>query len=456
MRRLTGNRYQPTLEAFEDRCCPTTVSASGGIVTITGDGTNGGNNTVTIRQDDATNTLRVTYDAMVVTGYRLSGGRFDPFTGRYLPARLITITGPGVWSQSFTSSTISAINVSLGDFNDTVTYDLVSNLDHAKTLTINLGNQTNRANINLDANGAHDLHANLKIDVTGGIHGDELYVNQANLASPRPAVNIDAGDLLRLNLNGGSGADDLRVDYRGMVSGHIDLRVLGGAGADVGQVNATAVTGSFGSAYTSFDMVNPVSFDAVIESGSLLGIVPAPVQTAPQYSITVNRTGLTAADIDALEETLRNLDPDPAHEGIGWLPSEFWYDSVSGAIGYMGQGTNTFAPAGLQLPAMVADVSGGITNVFVNGREIVQTELNFLQGLVGTIPPDTYYLHNDGTAGLIRNGIEQPPIPGNLIQIAQAQGNPQRPGIFSTYDLTGISVLSDGNFIGILDADGRY
>jgi hypothetical protein len=455
MRSLSCNRYRPTLEGLEDRCCPSTVSVSGSTLTITGDGTNGGNNTVTIRQDDATDTLRVSYDATLTIGYRLTGGRFDPFTGRWIPPRFVPITAPGTLSQNFTSSTISAINVSLGDFDDIVTYDLVSDLSHAKTLTINLGNQTNRANINLDANGAHSLHANLKIDVTGGIHRDELWVNQANLASAR-AVNIDAGDLLRLNLNGGGGVDDLRVDYRGVVSGHIDLRVLGGAGVDVGHVTGTALAGSFGSAYTSFDNVNEVPFEAVIESGSLLGIVPAPVQTAPLYSITVNRTGLTAADIEVLEETLRNLDPTGV--GIGWLPSEFWYDSVSGATGYMGQGTNTFAPAGLALPPMVSNVSGGTTGVFVNGRQIVQTELNFLQGLLGPIAPGTYYLHNDGIAGIILpDGSEsQPPYQWNLIQIAQAQGNPQRPGIFSTYDLTGISVLSDGNFLGILDADGRY
>ena len=34
---------------------------------------------------------------------------------------------------------------------------------------------------------------------------------------------------------------------------------------------------------------------------------------------------------------------------------------------------------------------------------------------------------------------------GNLIQVALANGNQARPGPFSTYDLTGISVLSDGS-----------
>jgi hypothetical protein len=451
--RLACNRFRPTLETFEDRLCPSTVSASGGVVTITGDGTNGGSNTVTVRQDDATDTLRVTYDATITAIVGFRPGRFDPFTGRYIPPRFITVSQTINLSQNFVSSSISAINVSLGDFNDSFTYNLVADLNHAKTMTVNLGHQNNRANINLDSGGAHTLHANLKIDVTGGSHRDELYVNQANLATPQN-VNIDAGDLLRLNLDGGSGSDDLRVDYRGVVSGHIDLRAVGGLGVDSGHVNGRAVAGSFGSAYTYFDNVNEVPFDAVIDSGSLLGIVSGPVQTAPTYSITVNRTGLTAADIQVLEQTLRNLDPTGV--GIGWLPAEFWYDSVSGATGYMGRGTNTFAPAGLTLPPMVADVSGGATNVLVNGRELVQTELDFLQSLVGPIAPGTYYLHNDGWAGsILPDGSEGDPL-ANLIQIAQALGNPQRPGIFSTYDLTGISVLSDGNFLGILDADGRY
>jgi hypothetical protein len=175
----------------------------------------------------------------------------------------------------------------------------------------------------------------------------------------------------------------------------------------------------------------------------------------------VNGVGLSRLDLQSLEQQLRMLDPTQA--GLRWLPGQFWYDPVSGAVGLMGQGTSGFLPAGLDLggPLPVdASYSPGTahTGVFVNGREITQHELDFLGQLISLAPPggitlgngDSYAILPDGTA----YNVTDPGHSVNLITLAGQLGHQPHSGPLSTYDLTGISVLSDGTFIGILEHDG--
>jgi hypothetical protein len=129
------------------------------------------------------------------------------------------------------------------------------------------------------------------------------------------------------------------------------------------------------------------------------------------------------------------------------LPSEFWYDTVSGAVGLMGQGTSAFVPAGLDLggplPADASYTPGAAhTGVFVNGREITQQELDFLNQLI-YFAPGSYVILNDGTA----YDVTDPTQSVNLIDLATQQGYHPHSGPLSHYDLTGISVLSDGDFL---------
>ena len=109
----TDDRIEEQLgKMFEDRTewdfdgRGVTFDSEAGVVTITGDGTNGGSNTVTIRQDDATDTLRVTYDATITAIVGFRPGRFDPFTGRYIPPRFITVSQAINLSQNFVSSSL--------------------------------------------------------------------------------------------------------------------------------------------------------------------------------------------------------------------------------------------------------------------------------------------------------------------------------------------------------------
>jgi hypothetical protein len=178
--------------------------------------------------------------------------------------------------------------------------------------------------------------------------------------------------------------------------------------------------------------------------GTVGAVVTGPEQTG---TVIVNNVTLSPADLQNLEQRLRALSSDGV--GVHSLPSRFWYDPVSGAAGLPGEGTEAFLPAGLQLGGpLPADASNGTSGVFVNGRQITTNELAFLQKLVGTIPAGRYFIRANGDAG-----PEGGNVAVNLIQLAHQQGQRPPSSVFSTYDLTGISVLGDGNFIGVLGND---
>ena len=86
-------------------------------------------------------------------------------------------------------------------------------------------------------------------------------------------------------------------------------------------------------------------------------------------------------------------------------------------------------------------------------------ELTFLEHLINSpIPPGHYFLHANGDAGVINPDGSEGPVLVNLVQLARNQGGSNRagntrPGPFSTYDLTGVAVLSDNS---ILDATGEW
>jgi hypothetical protein len=153
--------------------------------------------------------------------------------------------------------------------------------------------------------------------------------------------------------------------------------------------------------------------------------------------VLVNGQPLSRATIHAL-----------AQIGVQARPGSFWYDNVSGATGVSGLGTLGFIPAGLGLGGpLQADASNGTSGVFINGRQATTGEVAFLQALTGAaIPPGRYFLDANGNAG-----PEGGPVAVNLIQSANQRG---RQSPLTTYDRTGISVLADGSFVGVLDHDG--
>jgi hypothetical protein len=101
-------------------------------------------------------------------------------------------------------------------------------------------------------------------------------------------------------------------------------------------------------------------------------------------------------------------------------------------------------PLGGPLPA---DISGGGTGIFINGRELHPVDVAGLTQLVGQVMPGRYWLDAQGYAGL-----EGQPAITNLFQVAQ-QLYQQNGGVGENYGggagaysnpRTGIGILTDG------------
>jgi hypothetical protein len=96
----------------------------------------------------------------------------------------------------------------------------------------------------------------------------------------------------------------------------------------------------------------------------------------------------------------------------------YWYDPVCGAFGAWGGPVLVILPAGLKLGGPVpANASGTGSGVFVNGRELHNFDVLYLQHLLGPIQPGRYFTDAYGNAGL-----EGGPILVNLLQAAQVKG----------------------------------
>jgi hypothetical protein len=183
---------------------------------------------------------------------------------------------------------------------------------------------------------------------------------------------------------------------------------------------------------------HPVPLPPPVPGGTLPGGVGTAGPTTATDAVLVNGQPLSPATVQGLLQF-----------GVQARPGSYWYDNRSGAAGFTGQGTLGFIPAGLDLGGpLQADASNGTSGVFINGRQATLGEVAFLQSVTGfTIPPGRYFLDANGDAG-----VEGGPVAVNLLQLANQRG---RSSPLTTYDRTGISVLADGNFVGVLDHEGN-
>ena len=107
---------------------------------------------------------------------------------------------------------------------------------------------------------------------------------------------------------------------------------------------------------------------------------------------------------------------------IGRIPDgEYWYDPKTGASGRWGGPALAFLPAGLELggavpPNASGGGQGGLTGVFVNGREVHPVDVAGFQSLVGAVLPGRWWVDASGNYGL-----EGGPALGNLVAMAQAR-----------------------------------
>lgn len=166
--------------------------------------------------------------------------------------------------------------------------------------------------------------------------------------------------------------------------------------------------------------------------------------------VVINQVTLDAETLQALDQYLQRQTPD----------GRYWYDPTSGLWGYEGGPVAGALDANLQLGGPLrADASGGDTGVFINGRELHETDVAGLQGLFGQVAPGRYWLNDSGIGG-----VENQPASFDLVAAVQqqqqamqgvAQPPPQqRSSVLSSYDLTGLAVIGDDSGpVGIIGSD---
>ena len=123
-------------------------------------------------------------------------------------------------------------------------------------------------------------------------------------------------------------------------------------------------------------------------------------------NITVNEARLTPYTIRLLSEDF----------GYTVQDGEYWYDSYSGAWGLKDGPIAGFIRPNLNIGGpLQEDASGVGTSVFLNGRELHQQDLHYLQSILGSIGPGRYWLDARGYFGYEGN-----PPSTNIIQIAHS------------------------------------
>ncbi|HTQ73611.1 MAG TPA: hypothetical protein VMI74_04945 [Burkholderiales bacterium] len=112
---------------------------------------------------------------------------------------------------------------------------------------------------------------------------------------------------------------------------------------------------------------------------------------AAETQIVVNAVPLTAETV----RKLQRIYPVPIR------PGRYWYDGISGAWGFEGDGI-----AGQMLPGLAlggrlrADASRGTSGIFINGRQITMSERAYLERTCRTrTVPGRYWVNARGVGG---------------------------------------------------------
>ncbi len=164
----------------------------------------------------------------------------------------------------------------------------------------------------------------------------------------------------------------------------------------------------------------------------------AVAQAGATRAVFINRNRLPTDTLQMLESLFQVRVPD----------GRYWYDATSGGWGQEGGPTIGFTVAGLPIGGpLPANISGGTTGVYVNGRQLPAQDLAGLQQLVGPIAPGRYWLDGQGYAG-----SEGGPPVANLRALA-SQLSRMGTGVNERYGggaaaygnlNTGIGVITDG------------
>jgi hypothetical protein len=163
--------------------------------------------------------------------------------------------------------------------------------------------------------------------------------------------------------------------------------------------------------------------------GGRATVAPDPGEQSPDAGggVVINRVKLGSEQVEKLERQYGTRIPE----------GRYWYDARCGAWGLEGGPTQGFIMAGLELPGpMPADVSGGGTGIFFNGREIHVQDQMALQQVFGFTIPGRYWLDEIGNLG-----VEGSTVPiANLAAAVQAA----RGGQYGSATGVGGTAASDG------------
>ena len=123
-------------------------------------------------------------------------------------------------------------------------------------------------------------------------------------------------------------------------------------------------------------------------------------------------------------------------------PGNYWYDSTSGAYGYVGQPTYSVMYAGHNYGYLSANASNGDSGVYINGRHLPYAEAVLVAALFGSQPiPGNYSLDASGnfysdTLGFL----------GNLYLLAVQSGSSSGGGGGGGGNFWSSGVYSAGNY----------
>jgi len=108
-------------------------------------------------------------------------------------------------------------------------------------------------------------------------------------------------------------------------------------------------------------------------------------------SVIINDIILSKKQLNEFENTY----------GQAPLPGRYWYDSLSGLYGNVGEAATGFMYPDHDYGTLAENASDGTTRVFINGRELPQSEYMLLSQLLGNfVWPGYYWLDGQGNAGL--------------------------------------------------------
>ena len=125
-----------------------------------------------------------------------------------------------------------------------------------------------------------------------------------------------------------------------------------------------------------------------------------------QREVFVNRIRVDA-------EVLQDLE---ARDRLPIADGRYWYDADTGAWGVEGGPTAGLILPGLPLPGpMPADISGGGSGTFINGREIHPLDQQALHQLFGVNYQGDFWMDNQGNIGFVGG-----PVIANLLQASRA------------------------------------